>query len=152
MNTQQSARDLLLDVISVTECANNGRTPEGLLDAYRKEELAKEAARQRAAADILPEHLAAVRPLIDTVADLIDPDALVWFAPARIRDAATDLLARVRDLQAEVERLSSDRAEVRSAIALDLVELHDDPATPERNRAGLRAAARRIPIAQDGGY
>ncbi|MFJ2863711.1 hypothetical protein [Kitasatospora sp. NPDC087314] len=93
MSTQQSARDLLLDVISVTECANRGRTPEGLLDAYRKEVLAKEAARQRAAADILPEHLAAVRPLIGTVADLIDPGALVWVAPARIRDAATDLLA-----------------------------------------------------------
>jgi hypothetical protein len=62
------------------------------------------------------------------------------------------LIARVRELGAEVERLSADRMAVRSAIALDLMELHDDPATPERNRAGLRAAARRIPAAQDGGY
>ncbi|MGA5820885.1 hypothetical protein ACPC54_23830 [Kitasatospora sp. NPDC094028] len=62
------------------------------------------------------------------------------------------LLAEARRLEAEVERLSVTRAEVRSAIALDLMELHDDPATPERYRAGLRSAARRIPIAQDGGY
>jgi hypothetical protein len=62
------------------------------------------------------------------------------------------LLARVRELEVENQRLSADRMAVRSAIALDLMELHDDPATPERNRAGLRAAARRIPVAEDGGY
>ncbi|MFF1790792.1 hypothetical protein ACFVX9_30545 [Kitasatospora sp. NPDC058243] len=88
-----TTRELLLDVISFTECANNGRTPEGLLDAYRKEVLAEAATQQRAASDRLPDHLAAARPLIGTVADLIDPDALVWFAPARIRDAASELLA-----------------------------------------------------------
>lgn len=70
-------------------------------------------------------------------------------------NAPTDiaaLIAKVEHLTAEVERLSATRAEVRSAIALDLMELHGDPATPERYRAGLRAAARRIPLAQDGGY
>jgi cell division protein FtsB len=60
--------------------------------------------------------------------------------------------AEVQRLTAEVERLSADRTAVRNAIAEDLMELHDDPATPDRYRAGLRAAARRIPLAQDGGY
>ncbi|MGW6912533.1 hypothetical protein ACWGB8_01725 [Kitasatospora sp. NPDC054939] len=60
--------------------------------------LREAATQQRQAADRLPEHLAAARPLIGTVADLIDPDALYWFKPARIRDAATDLL------QPEVEQ------------------------------------------------
>ncbi|MFJ5071676.1 hypothetical protein ACIQC7_35200 [Kitasatospora sp. NPDC088556] len=71
---------------------------------------------------------------------------------AAARTDVEQLLARVRDLKTEVERLSADRATVRNAIALDLMELHDDPATPDRYRSGLRAAARRIPVAQDGGY
>jgi hypothetical protein len=55
--------------------------------------LREAATQQREVADRLPDHLDAVRPLINRLADLIDPDALVWFAPARVRDAATDLLA-----------------------------------------------------------
>lgn len=64
-----------------------------MLDAHEQQACITAADRQRAIAARLPEHLAAVVPLLNALADVIDPRCREWFQPARVRDAATDLLA-----------------------------------------------------------
>ncbi|MGW2371752.1 hypothetical protein [Kitasatospora sp. NPDC001683] len=89
----RTVREQLLAVITDKNARFCPEQAAAFLDAYRAEVLKEAAAQQQAAANRLPEHLTAARPLIRTVADLIDPAALAWFTPARIRDAAADLLA-----------------------------------------------------------
>jgi hypothetical protein len=58
---------------------------------------------------------------------------------------AQDLLLK-RLNRGEVEVLL---ARYRAVLAADLAEIHDDPATPERYRAGMRAVVRRLHKAAD---
>jgi len=71
-----------------------------VLDAYRDQILTEGAARQRAIARHLDEYgLAAVEPLLVALADAIDPTVQGMFVPARVRDAAADLLYAARATQ-----------------------------------------------------
>jgi hypothetical protein len=52
--TLPDIRERLLDVISFTECANQGTTPDALLDAYRNQVLTEGAELVRTWHDRLP--------------------------------------------------------------------------------------------------
>jgi hypothetical protein len=106
-DTQPTARDARARLESMIRTDRVGMTVWSMTDvraaidalltadrAQHRDEVLTEAARQqRTAAGRLPEHLAAAAPLVRTTADLIDPGCRALFKPARIRDAATDLLA-----------------------------------------------------------
>lgn len=65
-----------------------------ILGRHRDQVLTEAAAQQRAAAQRLDEYgLAAAQPLLVALADTIDPTVQGMFVPARVRDAAADLLA-----------------------------------------------------------
>jgi len=117
MSDTTTAREQLLDVISFTECANGGTSPDSLLDAYRDE----------------------------VIADLCYGDARDVLARHRdqvlTQAAATEESLRIRLwlIEQYVEQISSSSDPC--AIGLDLLPYLDGPIHPTDRDAYRTATA-----------